>query len=444
MKVVNYINSKKNKLFFPVGLGICGLVLLFLIMTNSIISLGQNIPQANLLLDYTIGLLWSIALGVSILFWPIPTKDKSALLSLWLVKILVSLGFMLVFEAYYSTLDSYYYFEAPRQPSFNWSGFEITDGTGNILRLAWLFYQVMPESYHALKVSFAMIGLVAIYVFYRAAVIFLKREQRSILYLLALFPSILFWTSIIGKEPTALLGIALYTYGMVGWHQRQQLLYLWILAIGTLIATFIRFWIGPILLIPVIVILMLCRQSTFTKIILTIVVGIGIGFASNRVQKVFEIASLQDLLLSLNTLSRLWNYGGSAQVISTDFTQIDQLITFIPFGAFTALFRPLPGEVLNPFGLLAGLENLLLLFLLCLAALRTRWKDFKNPIVLWATLLVLTWATVYSFISFQNLGAAVRFKLQILPILLSLLLYLGRRRQIVPSYQSSIVTNESS
>jgi hypothetical protein len=143
-------------------------------------------------------------------------------------------------------------------------------------------------------------------------------------------------------------------------------------------------------------------------------------------------------------LSRLWNYGGSAQVITTDFTRIDQLIAFIPFGAFTALFRPLPGEVLNLFGLLAGLENLLLLFLLSLAVIRTRWKDFKNPLVLWATLLVLTWATVYSFISFQNLGAAVRFKLQILPILLGLLLYLGRRRQIVPSYQSSIVTNESS
>jgi hypothetical protein len=265
-----------------------------------------------------------------------------------------------------------------------------------------------------------------------------------VLYGLALFPSILFWTSIIGKEPTALLGIAIYTYGMVGWHRRQRWLYLGLLAVGVAIATYIRFWIGPILLVPVIVILMLRRQSTFRKVILTIVIGIALAFASIRVQNFFEVASIQDLLVSLNTLSRLWNYGGSAQVITTDFTRIDQLIAFIPFGAFTALFRPLPGEVLNLFGLLAGLENLLLLFLLSLAVIRTRWKDFKNPLVLWATLLVLTWATVYSFISFQNLGAAVRFKLQILPILLGLLLYLGRRRQIVPSYQSSIVTNESS
>ncbi|AFZ20907.1 hypothetical protein [Allocoleopsis franciscana] len=430
--------KKKAWLIFQIAVGIAGIGMLALLVTNSIVRLGQNIPQQNLLLDYTIGLLWSITLGASILVWPIPNKDKPALLSLWLVKSLVTLGFMLVFEAYYSTLDSYYYFDTPRQPDFIWTGFKITDGTGNILRLVWLHNQLLPQSYHALKVSFAMTGLVAIYIFYRAVVIFLKREEISILYVLALFPSILFWTSIIGKEPMALLGIGLYTYGMIGWYRRKQSCYLWVLAVGVAIATYIRFWISPILLIPVTVILMLCRQSTFTKIILTIVVGIGIGFAINRIQNVFEIASLQDLLVSLNTLSRLWNYGGSAQVISTDFTQIDQLITFIPFGAFTALFRPLPGEVLNPFGLLAGLENLLLLFLLCLAALRTRRKDFKNPIVLWATLLVLTWATVYSFISFQNLGAAVRFKLQILPILLGLLLYLGRRRSIVPSYQSSI------
>jgi hypothetical protein len=351
---------------------------------------------------------------------------------------------MLVFEAYYSSLDSYYYFDTPRHQDFVWTGFKITDGTGNIIRLVWLHFQILPESYHALKVSFAMISLVAIYIFYRAAVIFIKREEISILYMLALFPSILFWTSVIGKEPTALLGIALHTYGMIGWYRRKQWCYLLILAVGIVIATFIRLWAGPILLIPVIVIFMLRKQRIFTRLILTIAIGIFLGMTIIQVQNFFELASLQDLLVSLNTFSRLWNYGGSAQAINTDFTQIDQLITFIPFGAFTALFRPLPGEVLNPFGLLAGLENMLLLFMLSLAIIRTRWKDLKNPIVLWATLLILTWAIVYSFISSQNLGAAVRFKLQILPILLGLLLYLGRRRQIFPRYQSSVVTNESS
>lgn len=431
VKISNYPIQKTLQLISQFSLGLAGLGVLFLLITNSIIALGQNIPQPNLLWDYTIGLLWSIVLGASILIWPVPTKDKAALLSIWLVKSIVALGLMLVFEAYYSSLDSYFYFDAPRQPDFNWTNFTITNGTGNILRLVWLHYQLLPESYHALKVSFSMTGLVAIYIFYRAVVIFLKREKIEIFYGLALFPSILFWTSIIGKEPTALLGISFYTYGMIGWHRRQQWYYLCILVIGAAIATFIRFWIGPILLVPVIIIFILQNHSTFTKVILSIVIGIALSFGITRVQIFFDITSFQELLISLNTLSRLWNYGGSAQVVNTDFTQIDQLISFIPFGAFTALFRPLPGEVVNPFGLLAGLENLILLFLLSLAVLRTRWKDFKNPIVLWATLLVVTWATVYSFISFQNLGAAVRFKLQILPILLGLLLYLGRRRTTI-------------
>jgi membrane associated rhomboid family serine protease len=104
------------------------------------------------------------------------------------------------------------------------------------------------------------------------------------------------------------------------------------------------------------------------------------------------------------------------------------MVKFAPLGAFTALFRPLPGEVLNPFGLLAGLESLVLLALLLRASRRAKWKEFKQPLILWASTLILIWAVVYGFASIQNLGTAVRWKLQVLPLLVGLLCYLGRRR----------------
>ena len=101
---------------------------------------------------------------------------------------------------------------------------------------------------------------------------------------------------------------------------------------------------------------------------------------------------------------------------------------FAPLGAFTALFRPLPGELFNPLGLLASLENLVLLALVFLAIKRAKWRDIKQPLILWAITLILIWSVVYGFASSQNLGAAVRWKLQILPLLVGLLCYLGRRR----------------
>ena len=111
---------------------------------------------------------------------------------------------------------------------------------------------------------------------------------------------------------------------------------------------------------------------------------------------------------------------------------------------FTALFRPLPGEVLNPFGWLAGFENAVLLALCGRAVLRTRFRELRDPIVLWAVSFVIVWAIVYGFASYQNLGTAVRFKLQVLPILLGLLFYFGRRRSaMVPSSDACSITSAS-
>jgi hypothetical protein len=106
------------------------------------------------------------------------------------------------------------------------------------------------------------------------------------------------------------------------------------------------------------------------------------------------------------------------------------MIKFAPVGMFTALFRPLPGEILNPFGLFAGLENLLMLWLLVAAIRKEGMAIFKEPIVTWAVSLVMVWSFLYGFISYQNLGSAARFKLQILPVLFSLSVYLKYKDQI--------------
>ena len=109
------------------------------------------------------------------------------------------------------------------------------------------------------------------------------------------------------------------------------------------------------------------------------------------------------------------------------------MVAFLPVGMFTALFRPLPGEVLNVFGFFASLENMATLGLLWLAIKRTRWEELKEPVVTWALSLVVAWSTVYAFVSGYNLGTASRYRLQILPVMICLLVYLARRRSSVPS-----------
>jgi hypothetical protein len=109
------------------------------------------------------------------------------------------------------------------------------------------------------------------------------------------------------------------------------------------------------------------------------------------------------------------------------------MAAFLPLGVFTALFRPLPGEVLNIFGIFASLENMATLGLLWLAIKRTHWEELKEPVVTWALSFVIAWSTVYAFVSSYNLGTASRYRLQILPVMICLLVYLSRRRAPVPS-----------
>jgi hypothetical protein len=120
--------------------------------------------------------------------------------------------------------------------------------------------------------------------------------------------------------------------------------------------------------------------------------------------------------------------GGSGQRVPLDVTTPAGLLAFLPVGVFTALYRPLPLEAGNVFQLLAAAENTLLLAFTALAALRLRRSDLRDPVLRWALLLIAAWSAAYAIVSYQNLGAAVRFKVQILPVLLLLLLHLAHRR----------------
>ncbi len=389
--------------------------------SDLIVIWGHRIPQKDIGTDYMTALGWAITLGISIFFWSVPQRDKKILLWLWVGKTLVTLVFMLLYEDNYG-LDSYSYFSESLKYDFPMETVG-SNGTTNTIFIAWLHNQIFPASYHALKVSFSMVGMISIYIFYRAAEIFFQQSNPRLLYILGFFPSILFWSSILGKDPLIILGIALYFYGVVGLFRLQQLRYIIPLALGIAIAIFIRTWLGPILAFPLIVFAWGSVRGILPKLLFLTFAIAALLFTFNQFTNQFRLESAEDALTTTNTISKTWEQGGSNQALP-QFTGVNQMIAFAPVGIFTALFRPLPGEVLNPFGLLAGFENLFLLFLFGQAVKRSRWQTLREPIVMWAIVLVLVWSTIYGFISSQNLGSGVRYRLQILPIFLILLLYI--------------------
>ncbi|NJP04114.1 MAG: hypothetical protein HC837_00035 [Chloroflexaceae bacterium] len=136
------------------------------------VVLGENLRQNDLQLDYLTGLLAAVIIGLSILFWPVPSRYKPMLIHLWIIRCGVTLGFMLLFEYSYSSNDGLAYFHGSQG---DWFGWDRSGGASQILALSWLYHQIFPDSYHAYKVLFSVLALIATYLAYRAVTIFCKR-----------------------------------------------------------------------------------------------------------------------------------------------------------------------------------------------------------------------------------------------------------------------------
>jgi hypothetical protein len=389
--------------------------------------LGEYIPRPDVQSDYLIGVVWALALWAGILVWPVSWAHRKVLMVLWGAKIFVTLGFMLLYEHFYPVLDFHMYVEMGSASEVDWGGVGLGQGTHNMIALSWVHAQFLTPSYHAMKVSFAFVGFLGVYFFYRGIVLALGRDDLRMLLILGLFPSILFWSSILGKDPIVLLGIGVYAYGVMGWSRRTSWPYLLAVAGGIWLATMIRVWAAPILLAPLILFIPGQIRGVGRKTAFLLLSTVVLAASVARFAEAFGMETLQDLYSTTNAQSRAWAGGGSGQTMNAQFTGPVSMLKFMPIGAFTALFRPLPGEVMNPFGMLAGIESAVLVGLLALSLKRLRLATLRQPLIVWAVSLVVVWSCIYGFISSQNLGSAVRFKLQILPMLLTLLLYLSRK-----------------
>ncbi len=403
-----------------------------------VVFLGRPIPQENLVGDYLFAVAWAALIGLSISIWPVAPHYKPILRDLWIARCVMTLVLMLMAEFYFDQrTDFYRYFVAGRADE--WLGWELVggdklSGTNAISAMVWMLRRVLPDSYHAIKVTFSLFGLVAIFFFYRAAAIFLQRDNIRYFYVLGLFPSLLFWSSILGKEPVTLLGVGLYTYSVVAWYRYRQFRFLLVLMAGIALTTAIRPWMAFIMGAPLgLLVLGRAIRGLHYRILFVAFVGFVLFFAWNQFKAGLGIETFSDVLNQANRIA--YNAqavdlsAGSTQFIDVEFESMRDIALFVPFAAFTALFRPLPGELFNPFGLLASIENAWLLLLLLRALNPSRWRDMRHPLMLWAILLLVIWSVIYGFVSVYNLGTGMRYRQQIFPILLTVLLYLGHKQK---------------
>jgi hypothetical protein len=373
--------------------------------------------------DYSAGVATALVLLVLIAFWPIPGAHRRILALLWLVRIGVTLGAMLPYEAGY-VLDASGYYRSGLALNDPAALLAFGQGTENIQAIVGLLSNI-TESYSALKVIFSYVGLIAVYIFYRATTECLGQDRIAVLYALGLLPSLLFWSSILGKDPIVLLGIAIFCYGSTSLLVRQKVSMLIYVAIGLFIASYIRIWLGVIFVTPLIVTyVMVGRSPAVMKVLFLLIAIPGFLITFQNFSGNFNLETTQDLVIRTDHIATSWAIGGSAQQVEGGFTSISSMIAFLPYGSFTALFRPLPFEIPNAFGIMAGLENAFILSLFAIGLTRRGFGWIRHPILFWAVATLVVWSAAYGFASYQNLGTAFRFRAQVTPILFLLGFYL--------------------
>ncbi len=396
-------------------------------VTEYITTFGANIPTDNVVLDYAKGVGWALALGATLFLWPVCLRDKMMLAGMWLVRCAVMLGVMLPYEEHYPGLDSWLYFTGAHAIDSDLFSILLKGNSNFIVLLGALHLKIGPDSYHAMKVSSGYAGLAAVYLLYRGAAILVHARKRWIFWALGLYPSVLFWSSIMGKDPVVLLGIALHIWGLIQVAYLGKRKHLITAAVGLALASIVRIWMGPILLVPALILLALKIRHTGWRIVTVSAALALLAFLAPVTASRLEIDPGADLFASTQSVSKGWDKANSALHPDIPLNSMTDLILFTPQGVFAAYFRPLPGDLPHLLGWIAGLEDLVLLLLSVWALAKMKRQYWRNHFFLWSVALLITWGLAYSLVTYKDLGTAVRFRLQIMPVLLGLVWFLISR-----------------
>jgi hypothetical protein len=188
--------------------------------------------------------------------------------------------------------------------------------------------------------------------------------------------------------------------------------------VGLLVIALVRTWVALIVIISITGGAVIGSRSRALGFGVLLLGAVALAFTWQQLIASFAISELDDVLALTSHYSTGWHQGGSALSKVPEFHSWRDVVVFFPEGAFTALFRPLPGEVSGAFALLAGFENLVLLVVVFTAVVRVRRWLRVDAALLAMLAFIAGWLITYAPISFQNLGTAVRFKMQVLPFVL--------------------------
>lgn len=338
--------------------------------------------------------------------------------------------------------ENFYLFNG--HTGYPWGYMYFDPKTYMVLRIVFPFLLISFNSYvlsTILLSYFSFFGLWKVYLmFCRYYSEIAGRMAIAVLFI----PSVIFWGSGIMKDTITLSCSAwfIYLFHQYFIAKERKFLYLVFLFVMAYVVLNIKPYI-MISLLPGAVIWVLHERiisikSKFLRYMtvpMIYLIGLGLGYAVLTFAGGFDLnASISDAIEKQSDLKQSY-YGGSSFDIGDIDPSFSGMVKMAPAAIIAGLYRPFIYEARNVVVLLAGLENLLYMYLTMMIFYHLKIRKFlkvifETPIILFC----LSYATIFSLIvgfSTSNFGALVRFKIPYLPFLLASLFvmdYLAKKR----------------
>lgn len=304
------------------------------------------------------------------------------------------------------------------------------EGTMFMYAFNYLFSNLLNMSYFSNTLLFSLFGFMGLTFFYIVAlqtVPYNKIISGYVLFPLIFFlPNLHFWSSGVGKDTTLFLCIGMFTYGIMKPFQRIPLLVL-----AGLLSMAIRPHITLFLMVGFGLAYVLGGKVSPAQRIIFSVAMIGIGLAI--LPSVMEFAKIEEA--SAEGFDKFAT--GKAAVLSRSSagSAIDISSYPFPLKVLTFWFRPALFDVRNLNGLIAALENLLLLIVFIKAMRTSPIRAFKAaPFVIKGLVIFLVVGTLAFSQSMGNMGIMIRMRNMFLPGMIIYLMWIF-------SYEQQLLRN---
>lgn len=418
-------------------------------------------------------IFWLLILSAVAWHWPIFGKDKTQkkwFFGLFGLKILVGMAVWAIYTFYYTdkqTSDIYRFFadsevvyhtlfDEPlhyaqlitgiggnaqeHQPYFeamnNWYK-SFDDGFINenrtLIRLNALLMPLSFGSYFGNLVLICFLGVWAQAFLYRQLINRFATIPLLLFAAINLWPSQLFWTSALMKEPLVMIGIAVSIGAAFRLKEGFSFGYVCMMLFGIWLTLFSKFYIGIALCFPLLAFLFSHEKVSVGKSMLNYAVAlIVLLFSTWGLGKVFPKFDIPQIISAKqHAFSKVANAtkAGSAFYITPLAPSLKSMLELSPVGLFNSLMRPLPSDAKGLMEWAAVAENFFFLGLLVFLLIKI---DRKSPYYSMAFSLLMFGIIILVLggITVNISGALVRYKMPAIPYMVLGLLAISKLRLV--------------